>query len=115
MEPSGADQKPIRGSVHAWSRAGVEHGLFVPKPSSRGLPAPQHVWPAADRPCVSAGVHRCRWRLSLTSSFGRSRAGRERLLPPTRFPSLRASVRWRSEVRDLGRLSCVICAERFWT
>ena len=35
----------------------------------RGLPAPQHAWPGTDRPWVSAGVHRCRWRLSLTSSL----------------------------------------------
>jgi hypothetical protein len=58
----------------------------------RRLPAPQHAWPAADRPCVSLGVHRCRWRLSLTSSLGRLRAGRERLLSPTRFPSLWVGV-----------------------
>jgi hypothetical protein len=62
----------------------------------RGLPALQYEWPAADRPCVSAGVHRRRWRLSLTSSLGRSRAGRERLLSPTRFPSLRGWVQRRS-------------------
>jgi len=53
--------------------------------SRRGLPAPQRAWPAAERPCVSADVHRCRWRLSLTSSLGRSRAGRERLLSPHAF------------------------------
>ncbi len=37
----------------------------------RGLPAPQHAWPAADSPCVSAGAHRCRWRVSLSSLLGR--------------------------------------------
>jgi len=37
----------------------------------RGLPAPQHVWPATDRPRVSADVHRWPWRLSLTSSLSR--------------------------------------------
>ena len=48
-----------------------------PEPKLRcGLPAPQHAWPAADRPCVSAGICRCRWPLSLSSSLGRSRAGR---------------------------------------
>ena len=71
----------------------------------RGLPAPQHAWPAADRPCVSAGVHRCRWRLSLTSSLGRSRSGRERLLSPTRFPSLRDWVRGTSR----GYVTSVAC------
>ena len=40
----------------------------------RGLPAPQHVWPGTGRPWMSAGVHRCQWRLSLTWSLGRSRA-----------------------------------------
>ena len=59
----------------------------------RALPARQHTWPAAECPCVSAGVHRCRWRLSLSSSLGRSRAVRERLLSPTRFPSLHIRVR----------------------
>src|ERR1035441_6704825 len=34
-----------------------------------GLPGPQHAWPAADGPCVSAGVHRWRWRLSLSWSL----------------------------------------------
>jgi hypothetical protein len=48
----------------------------------RGLPAPLHAQPPADRPWVSAGVHRCRWRLSLSSSLGRSRARRERLPSP---------------------------------
>ncbi len=42
-------------------------------------------WPAADRPYASVAVHRCRWRLSLTSSLGHSRSGRERLLSLTRF------------------------------
>jgi hypothetical protein len=39
----------------------------------------------ADRPRVSAGIHRGRRRLSLTSLLGRSRAGRERLLSPHAF------------------------------
>src|SRR6266496_2528599 len=34
-----------------------------------GLPAPQHVWPATDRPLMSADVRRWPWRLSLTSSL----------------------------------------------
>jgi hypothetical protein len=49
----------------------------------RGLPAPQHPWPGTDRPWVSAYVHCCPWRSSLTLSLGCSRAGRERLLPHT--------------------------------
>ena len=39
-----------------------------------GLPAPQHAWPATDRPRMSADVHRRPWRLSITSSLSRSRA-----------------------------------------
>jgi hypothetical protein len=37
----------------------------------RGLPAPRHARPATDRPWMSAGIHRWRWRLSLTSSLSR--------------------------------------------
>jgi hypothetical protein len=70
----------------------------------RRLPAPQHAWPAADRPCVFAGVHRCRWRLSLSSSLGRSRAGRERLLSLHAFQAEPLGPD-----RSRGFMTCVAC------
>jgi hypothetical protein len=79
----------------------------------RGLPAPQYSWPATGRPWVSAGVHRCRWRLSLTSSLGRSRSGRERLLSRhTLSKSAQVGPAKVKGARDLGRLFRVVCVER---
>jgi len=97
IEPDRADS-PIEPSDREWSpRAGV-HGRWPLRPEAndrRGLPAPQHPWPAADRPWASAAVPRCPWRLSLTLSL----AVREPVVSgccPTRFPSLRGGVRRRS-------------------
>ena len=88
-------------------------GLFVPKPScgvgcqrrsTRGLRRTIRA-----RPLLSVAI--------VTHFVTRSLASRrERLLSPTRdTKSARLGPVEFGKVRDLGRLSCVMCAERFWT
>lgn len=75
---------------------GLSTGVRPLRPEAkllRGLPVRQDAWHASDRPRVSADVHCCRWRLSLTSSLGRSRTGREQLLPHTLSMSAEATRR----------------------
>ncbi len=92
---SGGDFTPDRTRAASSSRSQV---------AARAASATARV--ACGRPSM-----RVRWRSPLSVAIvthfvlGRSRAGRERLLSPTRFPSLRAWVQW-SSVRSVTSAVC---------
>ena len=71
---SAADKRGTSGERGSHCDEVHEENRWPLRPEAKywpGLPASQHACPATDRPWMFAGVHRWRWRLSLTWSLSR--------------------------------------------